>query len=104
SQAGGDDAQAISKLEAYLELEKAGARLGEAHFRLAQCCRRVGNQEVAQDNYRKCILYQTRFAYLARHQLAVAQRAAGELDDAEATLIHNHKLLAFDPDPEALEK
>jgi tetratricopeptide (TPR) repeat protein len=104
SQACGDDAQAVGKFEAYLKLETDAARLGEGYYRLGDCCRRSGNSELAMQYYRKCLDHQTRFAYLARHQLALMWLAAGDLDEAEGALVLNHKLLAFEPDAEALEK
>ncbi len=78
------------------------ARLGEAWYRLAEHHRENGQKAKAADAYRKCMEFDTRFAYRARYQLAMAALEAGELDDAEAALVLNLKLLRFDSHTETL--
>jgi tetratricopeptide (TPR) repeat protein len=46
--------------------------------------------------------YDTRFAYQARYQLAMAALAAGNVDEALAALVLNLKQLRFEADSEAL--
>jgi tetratricopeptide (TPR) repeat protein len=100
----GEHAQAIDKLGAYLKLEKAPAELGKGWYRLGEAHRAVHNAEAAEAAYRECLLHETRFAYLARYQLAEAKLVTGYLDEAEAALTLNLKLMRFDPDEEAEEK
>jgi len=78
--------------------------LGEGWFRLGEAYRCGGNQKAAVPAYRKCMEYDTRFAYRARHQLAMNALVGGDLDEAEAALVYNLKMLRWESDPEALSQ
>ncbi|MBY0228184.1 MAG: hypothetical protein K2W96_02770, partial [Gemmataceae bacterium] len=69
--------------------------------RLAEQLRESGQKPAAADEYRKCMEYDSRWAYLARYQLAMADLEAGQPDAAEAGLVFNLKLLRFEREPEA---
>jgi TolA-binding protein len=99
-----DYARAAGQLEAFLRLGQQPDRQGEAFYLLGEAHRRSDHPAEAGAAYRECIKFPTHFAYRARYQLALAAIAAGDLDEAEAALSLNLKLLRFDPDPEALEK
>ena len=76
-------------------------RLGEAQYRLAEHYRDSGQKAAAIEAFRKCMEYETRWAYLARYKLAMTDLEAGRPDEAEAGLVFNLKMLRFDRDPEA---
>ena len=76
-------------------------RLGEAHYRLAEHFRDSGKKAEALEAFHKCMEYQSRWAYLARYRLAMADLEAGRLDAAEAGLVFNVQMLRFFHDPEA---
>jgi tetratricopeptide (TPR) repeat protein len=101
-------ARAIERLEQFLQAgpQVAGAagRQGEAWYLLGEAHRRLNQKDAAAEAYRACIKFPTPFAYRARYQLALAALETGDLDEAEAALSLNLKLLRFDPDMEAQEK
>jgi tetratricopeptide (TPR) repeat protein len=94
--------EAARKLRRLVRLDLPPARLGEAWYRLGEECRAEGNADEATTAYRESMKYDTRFAYLARYQLAMAALRGGDRDEAEAALVTNRKLLTFEPDAEAL--
>jgi tetratricopeptide (TPR) repeat protein len=100
----GDADRTVSALDRFLQRSKDQARLGEGYFLLGETYRKSGRTGDAELAYRECIKYPTRFQYLARYQLALHSMARGELDDAEAALESNLRLMRLDPDPEAQEK
>lgn len=102
--AAGDLPQATARLENYVKLPLDAPLLGEGWFRLGETYRSGGNQKAAVPAYRKCMEYDTRFAYRARHQLAMNALVGGDLDEAEAALVYNLKMLRWESDPEALSQ
>jgi hypothetical protein len=102
--AAGEDASAVDKLERFLELEKDAGKLGEGHYRLAEAQRRLGSVAQAVVAYKGCIKYPTRFAFLARYELAQVELLAGNLDSAESALQLNLHQMKFEPCEEAQEK
>jgi tetratricopeptide (TPR) repeat protein len=101
-QAAGEKALAQERLKKVVTLNLEPARLGEAWYRLAESYREAGKSPVAQEAYRKCLEYDTRYSYLSRYQLAMAALEAKNLDEAEAALVFNLKMLRWESDPEAL--
>lgn len=99
-----DQPQAIVRLEDFVKLPLEPARLGEGWYRLAEVYRTSGDSKAAVPAYHKCMEFDTRFAYRARYQLAMCHLLAGNLDEAEASLVFNLKMLRFDADPEALSQ
>ena len=99
-----EPALAAALLERYLPLNKKPERAGEGWYLLAETRRQLGSEAAALDAYRECIKVTTPFAYRRRYQLALIAMRNGELDEAEAALEQNLKLLRFDPDSEAQEK
>jgi tetratricopeptide (TPR) repeat protein len=101
-------ARAVEKLEQFLQAgpQVAGVagRQGEAWYLLGEAHRRLNHKGAAAEAYRACIKFPTPFAYRARYQLALAALETGDLDEAEAALSLNLKLLRFDPDMQAQEK
>jgi tetratricopeptide (TPR) repeat protein len=79
-------------------------QLGEGWYLLGEAHRRAKDVPAAEAAYRESIKYPTNFAYRARYQLAIFAWERGDVDDAEAALEQNLKLLRFDRDDEALEK
>jgi tetratricopeptide (TPR) repeat protein len=98
----GEDALAGARLEEVVKMNLEPVKLGEAWYRLAELYRSTGKKEAAGKAYRKCMEYDTRFAYRARYQLAMTALESGDLDQAEADLVMNRKMLTWDSDPEAL--
>ncbi len=94
--------EVLRKLKRIVGLDLPQARLGEAWYMLGQEYRARGQQAEAGKAYLQCLRYGTRFEYLARYQLALADFAAGNLDGAESALLHNIRLLRFTPEEEAL--
>jgi tetratricopeptide (TPR) repeat protein len=78
--------------------------VGEGWYLLGEAHRRAKDVPAAEAAYRESIKYPTNFAYRARYQLAIYAWERGDVDDAEAALEQNLKLLRFDRDDEALEK
>lgn len=101
---GQDHAQVAVLLERFLPINKKPERMGEGWYLLAETRARLKKEPAALDAYRECIKHPTPFAYRARYQLALIAVKNGELDEAEAALELNLKLLRFDPDSEAQEK
>jgi tetratricopeptide (TPR) repeat protein len=91
-------------LEMVLGQEPEELRKGEGWFRLGEARRQEDNSAGAAEAYRKCLEFPTRFAALARYQLALASLESGDLEDAEEALKVNIDTLRFAPDQEALEK
>lgn len=102
--AAGDEAQAGAKLEQVVKLNLEPARLGEAWYRLGENYRAAKKGLAAQQAYRKCMEFDTRYSYLARYQIAMSSLEAGNLDDAEADLVYNLKMLRWEAEPEALSQ
>jgi tetratricopeptide (TPR) repeat protein len=109
SREAGDVEAAAAKLDRYLRLENVPeARQGEGWYWLGEARRGLNDPAGACAAYVEAVRPQhpTRYAYLARYQLAVAARDKGRIDEAAAHLEQNLKLLrvAADPDPEAEQK
>ncbi|MFO0875913.1 MAG: tetratricopeptide repeat protein [Gemmataceae bacterium] len=102
--AGHQEARATAALEQVVKLNLEPARLGEAWFRLAEVYRGARKSEAAQAAYSKCMEFDTKFAYRARHALALGRLETGDLDEAEAALVFNLKMLRWESDPEALSQ
>jgi tetratricopeptide (TPR) repeat protein len=104
-QAGQEHAQTVEQFKRYLEVEKRPNQLGEGNYRLGEALRSTGKTDAAGEAYRNAMESSpTGFGYLARLRLAEAALEAGDLDEAEAALVLNIKLIRFDPHPEALER
>jgi hypothetical protein len=88
-------------LLALIELKDAShKRLGEAWFLLAGYYRDTKELEKAGSAYRKCLEYNTPFAYRARYQLAMMALATGKVDPAETILVQNRQMLtSYETDP-----
>jgi tetratricopeptide (TPR) repeat protein len=95
---------AARSLELVLGQDPEEPRKGEGWFRLGEVRRRQNDNTGAAVAYRKCLEFPTRFAALARYQLAMASLQSGDLEDAEDALKVNIDTLRYAPDPEALEK
>src|SRR5262249_20675542 len=91
-------------LESYVKLSVKPAKLGEAWYRLGEAYRVNKKGPAAKAAYLECLKFESRYAYLARYHLALAAQARGEIDDAEAALVLNLKLLRWDREPEAQSK
>jgi tetratricopeptide (TPR) repeat protein len=105
SREAGDAEPTAAKLDRYLRRDDVpDDHKGEGWYELAEARRQLKDAAGASQAYREAVKYQSRWAYLARCQLALASTAAGQLDDAENALELNLKLLRSDPDPEAEEK
>ncbi|MFM7151145.1 MAG: tetratricopeptide repeat protein, partial [Gemmataceae bacterium] len=96
--------QAIQRLEQAVKQNLEPQRLGEAWFRLAELYRGKGKKAESLAAFGKCMEHDTRFAYLARFQLAMARLEAGDLDEAEAALVYNLTMLRWESDPEAMSQ
>ena len=80
------------------------AQMGEGWYRLGEAHRQALDLPAAAAAYREAIKYPTPFGYRARYQLAELAWKRGDVDDAEAALVQNLRLLRFDRDDEAQEK
>ncbi|MFO0844825.1 MAG: tetratricopeptide repeat protein [Gemmataceae bacterium] len=100
--AGKDDARALVRLEQVVTMNLEPARLGEAWYLLSTAYRAAGKPELALKAGKKCMEYDTPFAHRARHALAMSHLEKGDLDEAEATLVFNLKMLRWESDPDAL--
>jgi tetratricopeptide (TPR) repeat protein len=96
-----DHAHAADQLQRFLKLDPRSERQGEGWYLLGEAHRRANNAAAADTAYRESIKFPTHFAYRARYQLALAAIDKGDLDEAEAALSLNLRLLRFDADPEA---
>jgi tetratricopeptide (TPR) repeat protein len=96
--------ETIAILERFLRLSHDPEKKGKGYFLLAEAYRQAQRPDEAEAAYRECVKFPTVYQYRARFQLAMNALARGALDDAEADLELNLKLLRFDPDPEAQEK
>jgi tetratricopeptide (TPR) repeat protein len=77
--------------------------MGEALYLLAEEYRATGETKSAGEVYRECTKYETRFAYLAHYQLAMAALKAGEVDTAREILAFNLSRMRWgESDPDAL--
>jgi tetratricopeptide (TPR) repeat protein len=101
---GQDHAHTVSVLERFLKLPVSPERLGEGWYRRAEAHQALHEELAAQEAYRHCIEYPGAFAYRARFELASAQMARGDLEEAERALKHNLELMHLSPDNEAHEK
>jgi tetratricopeptide (TPR) repeat protein len=101
---GQDHLHTVSVHERFLKLSAPPERLGEGWYRRAEAHQALHEQLAAQEAYRHCIEYPGPFAYRARYELALAQIARGDLDEAERALQHNLELMHLTPDNEAHEK
>ncbi len=111
---GRDLQQASARIDAVLKIEPTDEqrkqdwyvqREGEAWYLMGEVRRALKDDAGAATAYRECIKYLTPFAYRARHRLALAAQARGDLDEAQEDLELNLKLLRnADPDPEAEEQ
>jgi tetratricopeptide (TPR) repeat protein len=99
-----DYLHASEKLETFLQRDEVPARLGEGWYRLGEAYRQLKNDDAAGTAYRECLKFGPPFANRGRYQLALASIQKGDLDEAEATLERNLKLLYFERDPVAREK
>jgi tetratricopeptide (TPR) repeat protein len=88
--------------------EPQSSHLSEGWYLLGEAHRRAKDIAAAEAAYRESIRhsikYPTNFAYRARYQLAIYAWERGDVDDAEAALEQNLKLLRDDRDDEAQEK
>jgi tetratricopeptide (TPR) repeat protein len=100
----GEHVRAAGLLERFLAFNSKPERAGEGWYRLGEARRQLGSEPDARKAYRECIKHPTAFAFRARYQLAQLAIKNGELDEAEAVLEQNLKLLRFEPDSEAQEK
>jgi tetratricopeptide (TPR) repeat protein len=98
----GDPVKSAEKLEKLVKLDVGPNELGKAWYQLGEVHRQCKDAEAAEAAYRKCMAYDTRFAYLARYQVAMAALAAGNIDEAQAALVYNVKMLRFEADADAL--
>lgn len=71
-------------------------RLGEGWFWLGEAHRQLKSEANARMAYRQSIIYRTPHAYRARHQLALAEIASADIDEAVSTLDLNLRLLSQD--------
>jgi tetratricopeptide (TPR) repeat protein len=101
---GQDHVHTVSVLERFLQLSAPPERLGEGWYRRAEAHQALHEELAAQAAYRHCIEYPGPFAFRARYELALAQIARGDLDEAERALQHNLELMHLAPDGEAHEK
>jgi tetratricopeptide (TPR) repeat protein len=100
----GDWARGSEQLELVLKIDHDASRQGEGWYRLADAYRNQNKMPGAKAAYRKAMEFETRFAYLARYELAMASLAEGDPNEAVETLTTNLKLLRYAPDAEAQEK
>jgi TolA-binding protein len=99
---GKDEARAMVRLEQVVTMNLEPARLGEAWYLLSSAYRGAGKHDLALKAGKKCMEYDTPFAHRARHALALSHLEKGDLDEAEATLVFNLKMLRWESDPDAL--
>lgn len=100
--AAGEGKPATEKLERLVRMDLEPARLGEAWYLLGEERRNANAAKEAELAYQECLKYVTRFAYLARYQLAMAALNRGEIDVASESLKFNlGQLTQWDPDAEA---
>jgi tetratricopeptide (TPR) repeat protein len=99
-----ENEEALGKLRRLVVLDVEPARLGEAWYRLGEEYRTAGNTKEAENAYQMSMRYDTRYAYLARYQLALAWLREGNRDDAEAALALNVRLLRWASENEALSQ
>jgi tetratricopeptide (TPR) repeat protein len=97
-----DPVKAADRLEKFVKLDVEPDRLGEAWYRLGEVYRTSGEAVEADKAYRKCMEFDTHFAYQARYQIAMALLSHGNVDEAMAALVVNLKNLRFEADSEAL--
>jgi tetratricopeptide (TPR) repeat protein len=91
---GQDRGQALLVLEKFVkQIDVPSGRLGEAWFVMAETHRVQQHVVAAQVAYRRCIEYAGPFAFQARYQLAQAEIEQKNLDDAEAHLQQNLRLI-----------
>jgi tetratricopeptide (TPR) repeat protein len=99
--AGQDRTKGASALFRMATLEGKPERMGEACYRLAEHYRETGEKKKAEEKYQDCMKYSTRFEYLARFRLAMAYLENGDLDNAQAALVYNLKMLRWEDEPDA---
>jgi tetratricopeptide (TPR) repeat protein len=80
------------------------ARLGETWYLLGEEYRAAEQPKEAETAYQECLKYVTRYAYLARYQLAKAALLRGEIDAARDALKQNLSQLTWDSDAEAMSQ
>lgn len=97
-----DKTKGASALFRMVGLEGKPERMGEANYRLAEHYRETGDRKKAAEKYQDCMKYDTRFEYLARFRLAMADLENGDLDNAQAALVYNLKMLRWDEEPDAM--
>jgi tetratricopeptide (TPR) repeat protein len=100
---GQEYAKAAKKFERFVRQTTGHDRLGEGWYRLGEM-RRLSKDPTAEEAYRESLKFHTHFAYRSRYQLAMLAIERGQLDEAEAALERNLKLLYWDPDLEAQEE
>jgi tetratricopeptide (TPR) repeat protein len=98
-----DAARTVAVLGRFVKLAIAPEKLGEAWYRLGESHQILGNEAAAVGSFARCIEHPSRFAYLARFELAQAEVKRGNLANAEDILQQNIVLLKG-ADPEAYEK
>jgi Tfp pilus assembly protein PilF len=98
-----DPGRAAEQFEKYVKLNLKPAELGEAYFRLGELRRNdKAAAAAARAAFEKCMTYDTPYVYTARYQLALMDREAGKVDDAEARLVENFNALPFVQNLEAV--
>lgn len=104
SQTAGDARKAAERLERLVALDAEPERLAEAWYRLGRLRAEAGDDGAAGDAYRKCMEQNTRFEYLARHQIALGllREKPPRIDDAAAVLVQNVNALRHEAGHEAL--
>ncbi|MGL4554896.1 MAG: tetratricopeptide repeat protein [Gemmataceae bacterium] len=100
--AGENKEKGASALFKMSSLEGKPERMGEACYRLAEHYREAGDRKKAAEKYHDCMKYETRFEYLARFRLAMADLENGDLDNAQAALVYNLKMLRWEEEPDAM--
>jgi tetratricopeptide (TPR) repeat protein len=96
-----DYSRAAEEMQQFLSKGQRPERQGEGWYLQGEAYRQANKKAAAESAYRECIKFPTHFAYRARYQLALAAIDKGDLDEAEAALSLNLKLLRFDSDAEA---
>jgi tetratricopeptide (TPR) repeat protein len=99
-----DPHQELAMLQAFLRVEAAPDRRGEAWLAVGKIRLGLNREEEARTAFLKCIEYPPPAAYQARCYLARMHIDEGKYDEAEAELKQNLGLIRDKPDSEAHEK
>jgi tetratricopeptide (TPR) repeat protein len=92
-QAAHEDARALEVLRRLLELETAPEERGREWFWVGQACQALHDESAARTAYLKCIEYPGNWAFRARLEVARAQAASNQLEDACSVLRQSLELM-----------